>query len=109
MNELNHKIEETLQIFEALGTIEPTTAWQQTVIDRLATTPRNADAPFSTKALLGLGLLFVALNVGFILKETAAIETPPRSETSPTLDNERATGFETISKELFINPSSINR
>jgi hypothetical protein len=112
MNEENNRIEQMLHDFEALQTIEPSAAWQQSVIDRLATTTPDAPMSLSTKSLVAVGLLFVGLNIGFILKETTtvtAVKTSARLETSTTLDAQRVTGFETISKELFINPTSINR
>jgi hypothetical protein len=112
MNKLNHRIQETLQGFEALETIEPTAEWQQSLMHKLATTQQDVGAPFSTKAMVVVGLLFIALNIGFIAKEATETvptlaETSNKFDTSPTLNNERAATFETISNELFINPTSI--
>ena len=107
MNELNPKIEQTLRDFEALPTIEPSDAWQQSVVDRLAMTTRDAPVSVSTKTLMVVGLLFVGLNIGFILKKTVTNETSSRFETSTTLDAEKEANFKTISRELFINPTSI--
>ena len=105
MSELDNKIQQMIQGFEALKTIEPTADWQQSVIDKLSTTTRDVGGSYSTKALVVVGLLFIGLNVGFILKETST-KTSARFQTSPTLTGERAMTFETISKELLINPTS---
>jgi hypothetical protein len=106
MNELNSKIEQTLHDFDALQDIQPSDAWQQSLMDKLAATTSDAPFSFSTRVLTVVVLLFVALNIGFILKETAT-ETSAKFVISTTLEDQRATDFKTISKELFINPASI--
>jgi hypothetical protein len=106
MNELNSKIEQMLHDFDALQDIQPSDAWQQSLMDKLAVTTSDAPVSFSTRVLTVVVLLFVALNIGFILKETST-ETSAGFVISTTLEDQRATDFKTISKELFINPTSI--
>ena len=113
MKGLDNKVEQILYDFDALQNIEPSDAWQQSVINRLATVRPDAPLSLSTKTLMVVGLLFVGLNIGFIFKKTSApFETAPtletfNNDTAPTLENEREATFKTISKEFFINPTSI--
>ena len=105
MNDSNRKIQETLHDFEVLPNIEPSDAWQQSVMDKLAATQPDAVVSFRAKILTLVAVLFICLNIGFILKETleTTSETTLVNVQNTPMDAQREMNFKTISKELFSN------
>ena len=97
--ELNSKIDQTMTRFENLGNLLPDDDWNRELMGRL-------DEPFSRKrerfvvsSYTAAVLLLVLLNIGFVLvslKGNTSERKPQKSE------------MQVISRELLINPSSIN-
>jgi len=99
-SDFHNQISETLAGFDTLEYIEPSQAWEQTLMKRVSA-KKSSSTSLLLKNKYVLVILFVALvNVGFILS------TMLSSNSKQTV--QRSNDLRTISKEFLINPSSIN-
>ncbi len=97
--ELNNKIDQALTRFENLGNLQPDNDWNRELMDKL-------NKPYSPNGgRLAMGsyafavLLLVLINVGFVLVSLKSNASEPKRHKSE---------MQVISRELLINPSSIN-
>jgi hypothetical protein len=106
--EIRQKAQQILEDFEASQSNPPSEAWQQVLRQRLGGTEPLDSAGFSTKHYTLLVLFFVLLNgafIGLVFKKNI----PHEEESGQTLQySERQIALETLSKELFSNPTTIN-
>jgi hypothetical protein len=96
---LNTDVQHALEKFEMLENIQPSANWNQSLMDRIATKNSSSSLKSSTTKYVVLVLLIVLANVGFAL--TSMMHRSRQS--SP-----RSKELQLISKELLINPTSLN-
>lgn len=96
--ELNSRVQQTLDMFESLEYIQPSAGWDQSLSEKLASSASNHPSSFQTARSVIVMLVVILLNVGIIL-------------TFITNDNRRSFNrshdLQAISKEFLINPNSI--
>jgi hypothetical protein len=96
--ESQNNIPEMLREFESLENIQPSAEWELSLLGKLAAgKPHPKSNLFKTKIIVTLFILLA--NLGFMLN--ALIGHSGQT-------NQRDIALKTISKELLINPSSIN-
>ncbi len=97
--ELNNRVSQTLQEFESMENIQPSSEWNDSLMQKLSVAKPNSIARFSSSKYALLMLLVVIANIGFIFKTTMN-----ESQQTPSREKE----LQVISKELLSNSSSIN-
>lgn len=97
--EFKNKVSQKLGEFESLENIQPSADWNSSLMSRLDSAKTDSSLTFSAIKFVIIALLIVLINVGFILN--ALINDPQKT-------NQRNSDLQTISKELLINPNSIN-
>ena len=97
--ELENRVSQVLHEFDSLENLQPSTEWNDSLMQKLSVTKPNSIALYSTSKLAILILFVVMANVGFIFKTVMN-----DSQQIPSRANE----LQVISKELLINSSSIN-
>ena len=97
--ELNNRVSQTLQEFESIENIQPSSEWNDLLMQKLSLAKPNSLAKFSSPKFAVLILFVVMANIGFVFK-TVMHDT----QQTPNRDKE----LQVISNELLINPSSIN-
>ena len=97
--ELNNKVSQTLQEFESMENIQPSAEWNNSLMQKLSVAKPNSIAGFSSSKFAVLMLFVVMANIGFVFKTVMN-----DSQQTPNRDKE----LQVISKELLINPISIN-
>jgi hypothetical protein len=99
-SELNNRISQMLNAFESIENIQPQEGWSQSLMDKLSSAKRPA-YPGHSKTKFIVAILFIVLmNIGFIL--STIIKNDSRNTLSRNND------LQVISKELLINPTSLN-
>jgi hypothetical protein len=93
---LQNKIIQTLHEFESLENIEPTSDWNQTLMEKIASKQSNTTG-LKYKVLV---LLLVFINITFLL-----IFSRNKSVSKPSQQN---IDLRTIANELLISPNSLN-
>jgi len=93
---LQNKIIQTLYEFESLENIEPTSDWNQTLMEKIASKQSN-DTGLKYKVLV---LLLVSINITFLL-----IFSGNKSISKPSQQN---IDLRAISNELLVSPNSLN-
>ena len=93
-----------IEIFENLEPIEPSEAWNQSIVRKLSDTKPITISQFSTMPYTATMLMFISLNTIFIFNKMKK-ETPDyRAANAQT--SKRMITLKTISAELLINPTS---
>ena len=97
--ELKKKIFNAIQEFESLENIESSTEWNNSLIQKLSHKKPNSRFVIASPNYLLIVMLIAALNIGFIFKtiNTNSNQTSSRKEE-----------LKLVSKELLINPISLN-
>jgi hypothetical protein len=95
----NNDLLKTIEVFDNIGVLHPSEEWNHSLMVRLATAKQNAAPVSQTTKISVLVLFIVLLNVGFILN--AFMSNSHRRV-------HRNNDLKVISKELLINPVSIN-
>ncbi len=93
------KAVEMLETFEHLDNIEPSEAWNQSVLHKLSQTKRTPEATFSSMSYTVVILFFILINAAFIFATLQ--KTPPQY-------SDRMATLETISKALLTHSSTNN-
>ncbi len=96
---LNRKVSKMLLDFESMDDIQPSQAWNQSLMNRLDRSKPASKSSFATPGLTILVLLFVFINLFFIVN--AMIIKSPGNQI-------REQELLVISKEILVNPSSLN-
>jgi len=96
--ELNIKVNQKLQEFEAFTDMHPSPDWEQSLMGRLDIAKSKTNSLFSAGKFAAAILLFIIINIGFIINMLT-----DNSVKTSNKDNE----FKVISKELLINETSI--
>ena len=97
--DLNNKVTQTLNIFERIQDIEPSSDWNQLLMSRLASTKQNSNFVIPSSKLSAIIIFFIIINLGIIInifKENSHESFSRNKE------------LQVISKELLINPISTN-
>ncbi len=98
-SEIYSQVSQKVREFESLEDIQPSSDWNQTLMNRLATS-RIHSGPDFPPAKSALALIFIILiNIGVIL---SMISNNTRQSFS------RSNELQAISKEFLINPTSIS-
>ena len=95
---LNNEVLKSLNEFDTLGTIQPSAQWNESLMEKLATSKPSSSVLPKTKFTV-IVLLIVLFNIGFILK--VMINNSGKTQN-------RNSELSVISKELLINPITIN-
>jgi hypothetical protein len=98
-SELSNKIIQRLNEFETLEYLNPSANWNQSLMNKLTSAKLKATSKISTNKPFIMVLFIVLINIGFILNEVIG-----DSRQAKYRDKE----LQVISKELLINPVSIN-
>ena len=93
--ELNNRIQESLQQFEGLENISPSNEWNESLRKKLT---RTKSKTTSSTLVISVALLCI-LNLGFAF--TMLMKNNP-------VTNERDENLKLVSQELFINPITTN-
>jgi len=96
---LNSKVSKMLKEFDSIDDIEPSAGWNQSLMNRLSASKSYSAPIFPTAGFTVVVLLFVLINLGYALN---AIISGPNGV------SHRDKELMVISKELLINPISIN-
>ena len=96
---LNRKVLRILNEFEAIEDIQPSADWNQSLMKRLSSPESSTTPIFNTTRYAAVILLFVLVNLGFILNSILG-------GSFQTLHNDKE--LMVIATELFVNPISIN-
>jgi hypothetical protein len=97
--ELKKRVIQSLEAFEALEELQPSNQWNESLMKRLSSSKRRSTAKKTAGTVIVVITLLCLLNIGFGI--TILLTDTGQSE-------ERKAGLEIISKELLINPSSVN-
>ena len=97
--ELNNRVSQTLEEFESMESIQPTSEWNDSLMQKLSVAKQNSIAGFSLSKYAVVMLFVVIANIGFVFKTVIN-----DSQQTPNRDKE----LQVIVKELLINPGSIN-
>jgi hypothetical protein len=98
-SELSSKVKQKLSEFDTIGSIQPSEAWNQSLMHRLAASRQSSNSDLASVRFLIVVLLLVLINIGFILN------TVIRKSNQTSL---RDDDLQTISEQLLINPPSAN-
>ena len=96
---LNRKVLRILNEFESIEDIQPSADWNQSLMNRLSSSGSPTTPRFTTTRYAAVILLFVLVNLGFILNSILG-------GSFQTIHNDKE--LMVISNELFVNPISIN-
>ena len=97
--ELHNRVAQTLQEFESMENIQPSGEWNDSLMQKLAGAKQNSTTTFYLPKYAVVILFLVMANIGFVFKTVM-----DDSQQTPGRDKE----LQVISKELLINPGSIN-
>ena len=97
--ELNNRVSQTLQEFESIENIQPSAEWNDSLMQRLSVAKQNSTTTFYLPKYAVVIAFVVMANIGFVFKTMMN-----DSQQTPSRDKE----LQVISKELLINPGSIN-
>lgn len=80
--ELNSRVSQTLREFESMENIQPSTEWNDLLMQKLSVAKPNSIARFSSSKFAVLILFFVMENIGFVFKTVMndSQQTPSRDE-----------------------------
>ena len=67
--ELENRVSQVLHEFDSLENLQPSTEWNDSLMQKLSVTKPNSIALYSTSKLAILILFVVMANVGFIFKQ----------------------------------------
>lgn len=95
----NSSISQTLQEFESMENIQPSTEWHNSLMQKLSVAKPNSISRFSSPKFAVVILFLVMANIGFVFTTVMNV-----SQQTPR----RVKDLQVISKELLINPGSIN-
>jgi hypothetical protein len=95
----NNDLLKTIEVFDNIAVLHPSEEWNQSLMTRLVSVKPYATPVSMTTKISVLVVFIVLLNVGFILN--AFISNSHRRV-------QRNNDLKVISKELLINPVSIN-
>jgi len=96
---LNRKVSKMLLDFESMDDIQPSQTWNQSLMNRLDRSKPSSKSTFATPGLTVVVLLFVIINLFFIV-DAMIIRSPGKQM--------REQELLVISKEILVNPSSLN-
>ena len=97
--ELNKKVFESIQEFESIGNIESSVEWNNSLIQKISLAKPNSRFVMVSHKYLLIVMLIAVLNIGLIFKaiNISSNQIPSRKEE-----------LKLVSKELLINPISLN-
>lgn len=97
--ENTNSTEQLLSAFDNLDSIRPSSNFEQSLFLKISATKQQAPTHITTTVFVGIATVFVLINIGFVLS------TFNNGLSQPT---NRGAALQIISKELLINPISIN-
>jgi len=98
-NNVHRKVEKLLHDFETMDAIYPSAEWNGSLMERLNQLKPGASVSASFKRFNAVIILFVLINLCFVVN-ALVINSPERQYREKELME--------ISKELLVNPTSIN-
>jgi hypothetical protein len=96
---LKSKVLKMLNDFDTMEDIQPSANWNQSLMNRLSSLKPHSNSNFLPTRFVVVVLLFVLVNLGFILSSVIGDSNQALQRNSELL---------AISKELLINPISLN-
>jgi len=99
-SELNKKVLNCIESFDSLESLNPSEEWSKRLKSRLETVKPYKSSVFSPSKFTVAIFLIAILNIGIIL---TAIFNDSRHSLS------RGSALEIISKEMLVNPNSLNK
>ncbi len=97
-SELNKKVMQKLNEFEAIEEIQPTSDWSLSLMNRLDNTKPNSSSRYTPMRFAAIIVFFVLINIVFILN----INHSSQQNLGRNLE------LQIISKELLVNSNMIN-
>ena len=98
-SEINNKVQQALEEFETIENIQPSTGWELSLMEKVSSKNLRPTSTFSKTKIVGVVIFFALINVGFFLSMML-------HNTQQGLGRNRE--LQLISKELLINPTSLN-
>jgi hypothetical protein len=98
-SDLKYIVQQKLVDFDNVSPIQPSEEWNRSLMMKLEHSKRSSNAGFTTARFLMAVLLLVLINLGFILNSIMR---------NSDKINYRSNDLQIISKQLLINPVSIN-
>ena len=96
---LENKVSKMLLDFESMDDIQPSTGWNQSLMNRLDRSKPVTKSSFATPGLTVAVLLFILINLFFIVDAMVIQSSGKQMREQELL---------VISKEILVNPSSLN-
>ena len=93
-SEVDNSVSNAISLFENIGELKATEAWQQSLMDRVTTAKSVSSVGFPKKSFTVVMLFVLLINAGFILNSVFKTSTKSSSHKSE---------LQLISKELLIN------